>query len=58
MTPGQAGTIFHLLAGKTQKDIAKKLKKAQPTVAKHARAGGWPELQRLSIQFKKMIKEL
>jgi hypothetical protein len=57
MTSGQAEVIYYLLSGKTQQEVARKLKKAQPTIAGHAKAGGWPEIRQISNQYKSFINE-
>lgn len=58
MTPAQAEVIHHLLLAKTQTEIAKKLKKSQPTIARHAKAGGWLELETMMEQFKKLLANI
>jgi hypothetical protein len=58
ITPKQAEVIAELLAGKTQQEVAKKLKKAQPTVNRMAQAAKWQRLQELLTKFDYFIKQL
>jgi len=44
MTIRQAEVVHELLLGKTQSEIARNILKSQPTVTRHAKAAGWPEL--------------
>lgn len=55
MTSNQAEVIYYLLSGLSQQETARKLKKAQPTIAKHAKAGGWQELKRLGDYFENLV---
>jgi len=58
MTPKQALVIYELLSGRTQQEVAKKLKKTQPTINRQARAAKWHRLQELLTKFDYFIKQL
>lgn len=58
MTPKQALVVFELLSGRTQQEVAKKLKKTQPTINRQARAAKWHRLQELLSKFDYFIKQM
>lgn len=58
MTPKQALVVFELLSGHTQQQVAKKLKKTQPTINRQAMAVKWHRLQELLSKFDYFIKQL
>jgi hypothetical protein len=55
LTPKQAEVLLVLLAGNTQQEAARKLKKSQSTVNKHAQSAGWNELVKLSEEFRELV---
>lgn len=55
LTPKQAEVIMALLEDNTQHGAARKLKKSQSTINKHARAAGWNELTRLLKEYAELI---
>jgi uncharacterized protein with ATP-grasp and redox domains len=55
LTPKQAAVIFELLQNRTQIETAKKLKKSQATINKHAQAAGWKEIEKILLQYKELI---
>jgi hypothetical protein len=57
LTSKQAEVIAELLKEQTQAEVAKKLKKAQATINKHAQAAGWVEIQRLLNEYKEVITQ-
>lgn len=58
LTTKQAMVVFELLSGKTQIDIAKKLRKTQPTINKQVQSSGWNEITRVLQEYEHSIKEL
>jgi hypothetical protein len=58
MTPKQAAVIAELLSGKTQQEVARKLKKAQPTINRQAQAARWTRIQELLAKFDYFIQQL
>ncbi len=57
LTSKQAAVLAELLKGQTQVAIAKKFKKAQATINKHARAASWPEIERLLNEYEETITQ-
>lgn len=55
LTFKQAAVVYELLMDKTQIETAKRLKKSQATVHKHAQAAGWPEIEKLLADYKNLI---
>jgi hypothetical protein len=55
LTFKQAGVVYELLLNRTQIETANRLKKSQATVHKHAQAAGWPEIEKLSADYKNLI---
>jgi hypothetical protein len=55
LTFKQAAVVYELLMEKTQIDTAKRLKKSQATVHKHAQAAGWPQIENLLADYKNLI---
>ncbi|HZE86072.1 MAG TPA: hypothetical protein VE035_17250 [Puia sp.] len=58
MTAKQAATIYGLLKGATQQQLAQDLEKSKSTISELAGAGGWPEIEKLLLYFENLIKEL
>jgi len=58
MTLKQAEVLHELLKGLIQTETAKKLRKRQSTVSKHAGAGGWKELARLLEIYNDLVSRL
>jgi hypothetical protein len=56
-TEKQAEVMVGLLHGESQEMIGKRLKKSQPTVNKHAHAGGWPEIKKLLELYNETIRQ-
>lgn len=54
MTLKQSQVVFELLLGATQVKVAKKLKKSQSTINKHAFAAEWKNLVRLLELYKRL----
>lgn len=55
LTPKQAEVLLVLLAGNTQLEAARKLRKSQSTINKHAQSAGWNELVKLSAEFRGLV---
>lgn len=55
LTMKQAAVLYELLQKRTQTEAARRLKKSQATVNKHAQAAGWPELEKLLANYKQLI---
>jgi len=58
MTGKQAGVIFELLKGESQKTAAAKLKKSKSTIHQHVNAGRWPEIEKLLEYYQNIINQL
>ena len=58
MTVKQAEVVHQLLLQKTQTEAAKALKKSQAAIHKHAQAAGWPELEKLTLDYQALIKAI
>jgi len=58
MTGKQAGVIFELLKGESQKTAAAKLKKSKSTIHQHVSAGRWPEIEKLLEYYQNIINQL
>jgi len=58
LTIKQAAVLFELLQKRTQTEAAKRLKKSQATINRHAQAGGWPELEKLSVGYKQLLNTI
>ncbi|MEJ0106874.1 MAG: hypothetical protein WDO19_31920 [Bacteroidota bacterium] len=58
MTDKQAAVIFELLTGRTQKDVAGKLRKSKSTISQHVMAGRLYEIEKLLRQFESIITHL
>ena len=54
LTFKQAAVVYELLMDHTQTDTAKRLKKSQATIHKHTQAAGWPEIEKLLEEYKKL----
>lgn len=55
LTFKQAAVVYELLMNRTQIDTAKRLKKSQATVHKHVQSAGWPEIEKLLIEYKYLV---
>ena len=55
LTFKQPAVVYDLLMNRTQVDAAKRLKKSQATVHKHAQSAGWPETEKLVADYKNLI---
>lgn len=55
LTFKQAAVVYELLMNKTQIETAKRLKKSQATIHKHAQAAGWPQIENLLADYKNLI---
>ena len=58
MTDKQAGVIFELLKGESQKAAAVKLKKSKSTIHQHVSAGRWAEIEKLLEYYQNIIDQL
>jgi len=58
MTGKQAGVIFELLKGESQKAAAAKLKKSKSTIHQHVSAGRWAEIEKLLEYYQNIIDQL
>lgn len=58
MTTKQAEAVAGLLEEKTQQEIAQHLGKSKSTVSQLVSAARWPEIQRILVQFEKMVNQL
>jgi hypothetical protein len=58
LTIKQAAVLFELQQNRTQTEVAKRLKKSQATVHKHAQAAGWPEMEKLLENYKQLISAI
>jgi hypothetical protein len=56
LTVKQAAVVFELLMKRTQTETARRLKKTQATVNKHAQSAGWPEIERLLEEYENLVK--
>lgn len=56
LTAKQAAVVLELLSRRTQTEAAKKLKKSQATVHKHAQAARWPEIQTLLASYENFVE--
>ena len=55
LTSKQAAVVFELLLNRTQIETAKRLKKSQATVHKHAQSAGWPEIEKLLAHYQTLL---
>ena len=55
LTNKQAVVVAELLLGRTQVEVAKRLKKSQATVHKHAQSAGWPQIEKLLADYKTLL---
>ncbi len=58
MTGKQAEVIYELLNHKTQKEVARKLKKTKSTIHQRVVSARWPEIEKLMAQFEDILKLL
>jgi hypothetical protein len=58
LTSKQAAVVFELLMDRNQIETAKRLKKSQPTINKHAQAARWIEINNLIEDYQLYINQL
>lgn len=58
LTTRQAAVVFELLLNRTQTETAKRLKKSQATIHKHAQSAGWPETEKLLADYKLLVSAI
>ncbi len=56
LTSKQAAVVFELLMNRTQMETAKRLKKSQATVHKHAQSAGWPQVEKLLTDYQTLLR--
>ncbi|HEX5026135.1 MAG TPA: hypothetical protein VFV68_12725 [Agriterribacter sp.] len=57
LTAKQAEVVFELLKEQSQTEVAKKLKRKQSTVNKHAQSAGWTEIEKILKEYNKVITQ-
>ena len=55
LTSKQAAVVYELIQKKNQVETARRLKKSQATVHKHAQSSGWPEMEKLLQEYSLLI---
>jgi hypothetical protein len=58
MTGKQAEVVFEMLKGKTQKEVAGKIKRTKSTVHQRTLSGRWPEIESLLQRYENIINQL
>ena len=58
LTSKQAAVVFELLMDHNQVETAKRLKKSQPTINKHAQSARWVEINNLLEDYQLFINQL
>jgi len=58
LTQKQSEVLFELLAENTQLKAAKKLKKSQSTINKHAQSAGWNDLLNILTEYEKLVSNI
>lgn len=58
MTGKQAEVLYELLAGKSQTDVARQLKKTKSTIHQRTSSGGWAAIEKLLQQYENILKHL
>lgn len=58
LTSKQAEVVFELLSDSTQTEAAKKLKKSQATINKHAQSADWTDIQELLENYQQLIAQI
>ena len=58
LTSKQAAVVFELLSGYNQVETARRLKKSQPTINKHAQSARWIEINNLTEDYQLFINQL
>ncbi len=58
LTSKQAAVVFELLMDRNQVEAAKRLKKSQPTINKHAQSARWIEINNLIEDYQLFIDQL
>lgn len=55
LTTKQASVVFELLMKRNQTETARRLKKSQATIHKHTQSAGWPEIEKLLMEYQLLI---
>lgn len=58
LTTKQASVVFELLMKRTQTETARKLKKSQATIHKHTQSAGWPEIEKLLMEYQLLVNAI
>jgi hypothetical protein len=58
LTSKQAAVVFELLMDRNQVETARRLKKSQPTINKHAQSARWVEISNLITDYQLYINQL
>lgn len=58
LTEKQAEVLFVLLSDKTQLETAKRLRKSQSTINKHAQAAGWYEIVQILNEYEELVTKI
>jgi hypothetical protein len=58
LTEKQAEVLFVLLSDKTQLEVAKRLRKSQSTINKHAQAAGWHEIVQILDEYEELVAKI
>jgi hypothetical protein len=58
LTTKQAAVVFELLTDHNQVETAKRLKKSQPTINKHAQSARWAEIHNLIADYQLFINQI
>lgn len=58
LTTKQASVVFELLMKRNQTETAKRLKKSQATIHKHTQSAGWPEIEKLLMEYQLLIDSI
>jgi hypothetical protein len=58
MTGKQAEVVFEMLKGKTQKEVAGKIKRTKSTVHQRTLSARWPEIESLLQRYENIINQL
>ncbi len=55
LTSKQASVVSELLMKRTQVETARRLKKSQATIHKHTQSAGWPEIEKLLMEYQLLV---
>lgn len=58
LTAKQSAVVFELLMNRTQVETARRLKKSQATVNKHSQSAGWPDLEKLVMNYRYLTESI